>query len=94
MTLRIPVLVIFASYLGYSVVRCSVCPHDEQGLERWSDPAIWDTGTVSCFFFLILALNLNICVLNIPNGHILWQTVKTQMKCHILWHFIRIFTVC
>ena len=47
MTLRISVFVIFASYLGYSVVRCSVCPHDEQGLKRWSDPATWDTGTVN-----------------------------------------------
>ena len=22
------------------------------------------------------------------------QTVKTQMKCHILWHFIRVYIVC
>ena len=22
------------------------------------------------------------------------QTVKTHMKCHIMWHFIRVFTVC
>ena len=25
---------------------------------------------------------------------VLWQTVKTQIKCHILWHFIRFYTVC
>ena len=24
---------------------------------------------------------------------VLWQTVKTQMKCHIVWHFIRVCTV-
>ena len=23
-----------------------------------------------------------------------WFTVKTQMKCSIMWHFIRVFTVC
>ena len=26
--------------------------------------------------------------------HILWQTVKTQMKCHIRQHFIRVCIVC
>ena len=25
---------------------------------------------------------------------VLWQTVKTQMKCHIRWHFIRVSTIC
>ena len=25
---------------------------------------------------------------------VLWKTVKTQMKCHKMWHIIRIFTVC
>ena len=25
---------------------------------------------------------------------VLWQTVKTQMKCRIMWHFIRVCTVC
>ena len=24
---------------------------------------------------------------------VLWQTVKTQMKCHIKWHFIRVYTI-
>ena len=24
----------------------------------------------------------------------IWQQVKTQMKCHITWHFICVFTVC
>ena len=25
---------------------------------------------------------------------VLWQTVKTQMKCRIIPHFIRVYTVC
>ena len=25
---------------------------------------------------------------------VLRQSVKTQMKCHIMWHFIRTYTVC
>ena len=25
---------------------------------------------------------------------VLWQTVKTQKKCHIMRHFIRVCTVC
>ena len=25
---------------------------------------------------------------------VLWQTVKTQMKCSIMLHFIRVYTVC
>ena len=25
---------------------------------------------------------------------LLWQTVKTLMKCHIMWHFIRTYTFC
>ena len=25
---------------------------------------------------------------------VLWQTVKTQLNCHIRWHFIRVCTVC
>ena len=25
-------------------------------------------------------------------GH--WQTVQTQIRCHILWHLIRVCTVC
>ena len=24
----------------------------------------------------------------------LWQTVKTHMKCRIMWHFIRVYIVC
>ena len=35
---------------------------------------------------------LTICILETPTG-VLWQTVKTQMKCHILRHFIWFFTV-
>ena len=25
---------------------------------------------------------------------VLWQTVKTQMKCHIIQHFIMVYIVC
>ena len=27
-------------------------------------------------------------------NQVLWQTVKTQMKCHIRWHFISVCTLC
>ena len=36
---------------------------------------------------------LIICMLVNPKC-VLWQTVKTLMKCHIMWHFIRVNTVC
>ena len=36
---------------------------------------------------------LTLCVLKTLKL-VLWQTVKTQMKCHIMWHFIRVCTVC
>ena len=27
-----------------------------------------------------------------PLGY--WQTVKTQIRCHRMWHLIRVYTVC
>ena len=27
-------------------------------------------------------------------NNVLWQTVKTRMKCRIMRHFIMVFTVC
>ena len=35
----------------------------------------------------------NLCILESPKW-LLWPTVKTQMKCHRMWHFIRVCTVC
>ena len=34
-----------------------------------------------------------VCILVTPKCKF-WQTVKTQMKCCIMWHFIRVYTVC
>ena len=36
---------------------------------------------------------LTLCKLETPKL-VLWQTVKTQMKCSIMLHFIRFFAVC
>ena len=36
---------------------------------------------------------LTFCILKTPKM-VLWQTVKIQMKCSIMLHFIRICTVC
>ena len=36
---------------------------------------------------------LTLCILETPK-RVLWQAVKTQMKCSIMLHFIRVFTVC
>ena len=36
---------------------------------------------------------LSLCRLETPK-RVLWQTAKTQMKCHIMWHFIRVCNVC
>ena len=36
---------------------------------------------------------LTICIGETPKW-VLLETVKTQMKCHILRHFIRVYTVC
>ena len=42
---------------------------------------------------------LNMCEITIPlyMGNPKWvllQTVKTHMKCRIMWHFIMVYTVC
>ena len=34
-----------------------------------------------------------LCRLDILKG-VLWQTVQTQIRCHIMWHLIRIYIVC
>ena len=36
--------------------------------------------------------SLILCILETPKG-VLWQTVKTLMKCSIMLHFIRVFIV-
>ena len=47
--------------------------------------------------FSTLAYQLNICLLALcileTPKRVLWQTVKTQMKCSIMLHFIRVCTV-
>ena len=44
-------------------------------------------------FLLIPVIYLTLCILETPK-RILLQTVKTQMKCSIVLHFIRVHTVC
>ena len=43
--------------------------------------------------YSIRQASLTICILEIPKP-VLWQTVKTQMICRIMLHFIRALTVC
>ena len=38
-------------------------------------------------------MSLALCIQETPKG-VLFQTVKTQVKCCIMQHFIRVFTVC
>ena len=38
-------------------------------------------------------LLLTFCILE-TTKRVLLQTVKSQMKCPIMWHFIRVYTVC
>ena len=40
-----------------------------------------------------LMVLLTLCVLETPK-RVLLQTVKTQIKCSIMLHFIRVYTVC
>ena len=40
-------------------------------------------------FFVALIL----CIL-VTHKRALWQTVKTCMKCHKMWHFIWVYTFC
>ena len=48
-------------------------------------------GNLSVFIY-ILEHRLIVCRLNDPKQpH--WQTAITQMKCHTMWHFIRVCTV-
>ena len=37
--------------------------------------------------------SLTFCILVAPEC-VIWQTMKTQMKCRIKPHFIRVYTVC
>ena len=39
------------------------------------------------------AFTVTICILNTRKWE-LWQTIKTQMKCCRMQHFIRVCTVC
>ena len=41
---------------------------------------------------MIGTLRVDLCIQKIPK-QVLLQTVKTQMKCHIMRHFIRVYTV-
>ena len=45
------------------------------------------------FYLCSTKLNLTLCILETPE-QVLLQTVKIQMKCSIMLHFIRVFTVC
>ena len=36
---------------------------------------------------------LTLCRLDTLKG-VLWQTVQTQIRCHIMWHLIRVYIVC
>ena len=38
-------------------------------------------------------LTLSLCIQETPKW-VLLQTVKTQMKLHIMWHFISVYTGC
>ena len=42
---------------------------------------------------LIAQVMLTLCIREIPK-RVLLQTVKTQIKCSIMLHFIRVYTVC
>ena len=42
----------------------------------------------------ILSIDLKHVVFGETPKRVLLQTVKTQMKCHIMRHFIKIYTVC
>ena len=43
--------------------------------------------------YIGFAFSLTLCILKTPN-QVVWQTVKTQMKCSIMRHFISACTVC
>ena len=40
-----------------------------------------------------ISLELTLCIRDTPK-HILLKTMKNQMKCSIMLHFIRVYTVC
>ena len=44
-------------------------------------------------FTVSRALILTLCISE-PPKRVLLQTVKTQMKCSIMWHIIRFYIVC
>ena len=46
-----------------------------------------------CHARFINMLSLALCIRETPN-QVLLQTVKTQMKCRVMLHFIRVYTVC
>ena len=46
-----------------------------------------------CFCLKTVLVSLTLCIFEIPKRELL-QTVKTQMKCSIMLHFIRVYTVC
>ena len=48
--------------------------------------------TLFIFFPTLLKSNLTLCIQEFPK-RVLLQTVKTQMKCSITLHFIRVYTV-
>ena len=55
-----------------------------------------NTYEQSCFIlYVILKKKSNLNPLYFGNPQrVLWQTVKTQMKCSIMLHFIGVYTIC
>ena len=49
---------------------------------------------IRIFFLLhVYVYNLTLCIQE-PPKHVLLQTVKNQIKCYIMRHFSRVYTVC
>ena len=46
-----------------------------------------------CFHSGKRYFSLTLCVMGTPK-QVLWQTVKAQMKCRRMWHFLKVCTVC
>ena len=57
----------------------------------------WETKNkkwIGCFYLCLWTGSpINLCRQETPK-RVLWQTVKTQMKCRIMRHFIWVCTVC
>ena len=51
------------------------------------------SATIIVCIVTSLIVMLTLCIRETPK-RVLLQTVKTQMKCSIMLHFIRVYTVC